>query len=63
MDLNDRQKQLLKAVIELYAKNGEPVASETIERGYDLGISPATILIPQPAELLPRWVLDSISLI
>jgi len=43
MDLNDRQKQLLKAVIELYAKNGEPVASETIERGYDLGISPATI--------------------
>lgn len=43
MDLNDRQRQLLKAIIELYAKNGEPVASEAIEKSYDLGVSPATI--------------------
>lgn len=42
-DLNDRQKQLLKAIIELYAKNGEAVASELIEKNYNLGISPATI--------------------
>lgn len=43
MDLSDRQKQLLKAVIELYVKTGDPIASEVIERSYDLGVSPATI--------------------
>lgn len=43
MDLSDRQKQLLKAVIESYAKAGEPVSSETIEKSFDLGVSPATI--------------------
>lgn len=42
-DLSDRQKQLLKAVIELYAKNGEPVGSESVEKHYTLGVSPATI--------------------
>lgn len=42
-DLSERQKQLLKAVIELYVKTGEPVASELIEKNYDLGVSPATI--------------------
>jgi len=43
MDLTDRQQQLLKAIIELYVKTGEPAASETIEKAFDLGISPATI--------------------
>lgn len=42
-DLGDRQRQLLKAIIELYVKTGEPVSSELIEKSYDLGISPATI--------------------
>jgi heat-inducible transcriptional repressor len=42
-DLSDRQKQLLKAIIELYVKNGEPVGSEAVEKYYDLGVSPATI--------------------
>ncbi len=42
-DLSERQKQLLKAVIELYVKTGEPVASDAIEKNYDLGVSPATI--------------------
>ncbi len=42
-DLSDRQRQLLKAVIELYAKDGAPVGSESVEKNYDLGVSPATI--------------------
>jgi heat-inducible transcriptional repressor len=42
-DLTERQKQLLKAIIEFYVKTGEPVASELIEKSCDLGISPATI--------------------
>lgn len=43
MDLTDRQKQLLKAIIELYVKTGEPVSSELVEKTCDLGVSPATI--------------------
>ncbi len=42
-DLTDRQKDLLKAIIELYVKNAEPVGSENIEKEYHLGVSPATI--------------------
>lgn len=42
-DLPDRQKQLLKAIVELYVKNGDPVSSELVERSCDLGVSPATI--------------------
>ncbi|MCL4366925.1 hypothetical protein M1563_02040 [Patescibacteria group bacterium] len=42
-DLTDRQRQLLKAIIETYVKTGEPVASEIIEKSCDLGVSPATI--------------------
>lgn len=43
MDLSDRQKELLKAIVELHAKNGESVGSETIEKEVNLGVSPATI--------------------
>lgn len=42
-DLSERQKQLLKAIIELYVKTGEPIASDNIEKNYTLGVSPATI--------------------
>lgn len=42
-DLSDRQRQLLKVVIELYVKEGEPIGSETVEKSHNLGISPATI--------------------
>lgn len=45
MDLTDRQKQLLKAIIEEYIENAEPVGSEVIEKKHDLGVSPATIRI------------------
>lgn len=44
-DLTDRQKALLKAIIEEYIETAEPVGSEAIERKYDLGVSPATIRI------------------
>ncbi len=43
MDLTARQKDLLKAIIELYVKTGEPVGSLNIEKEHNLGVSPATI--------------------
>lgn len=43
MELTDRQKELLKAIIELHVKNGESVGSQTIEKEISLGVSPATI--------------------
>lgn len=43
IDLSDRHRALLKAIVELYVKNGEPVGSDTVERNYNLGVSPATI--------------------
>ncbi|MBI4039785.1 hypothetical protein HY389_00315 [Candidatus Daviesbacteria bacterium] len=43
MNLSERQQQLLKAIIELFVKSGEPIGSESIEKNYDLGVSPATI--------------------
>lgn len=42
-DLNQRQLQILKAVIEEYIETAEPVGSDTLDRKYNLGISPATI--------------------
>lgn len=43
MNLSDRQKELLKAIVELHVKTGESVGSETLEKEYNLGVSPATI--------------------
>lgn len=43
MNLSDRQKELLKAIVELHVKTGESVGSETIEKEFNLGVSPATI--------------------
>ncbi len=45
IDLTDRQRALLKAIIEEYIESAEPIGSEVIERKYDLGVSPATIRI------------------
>lgn len=45
VELSERQRQLLKAIIEEYIETAEPVGSEVIERKYDLGVSPATIRI------------------
>lgn len=42
-DLSDRQRDLLKAIVEIYVKTGEPVGSENVDKEYSLGVSPATI--------------------
>lgn len=42
-DINSRQIQILKAIIEEYIDSAVPVGSETLEKKYNLGISPATI--------------------
>lgn len=43
IDLSERQTKILKAVIEEYIDTAEAVGSETIDRKYSLGVSPATI--------------------
>lgn len=42
-ELTDRQVQILRAVVEEYSDTAEPVGSETLDRKYNLGVSPATI--------------------
>jgi heat-inducible transcriptional repressor len=42
-DLTTRQIQILKAIIEEYIVTAEPVGSETLEKKFNLGVSPATI--------------------
>lgn len=42
-DLTQRQIQILKSLIEEYTNSAEPVGSETLEKKYSLGFSPATI--------------------
>jgi heat-inducible transcriptional repressor len=43
MQLTPRQTQILKAIVEEYITSAEPVASEQLEKKYNLGVSPATI--------------------
>ncbi len=43
MDLNDRSKAILKAIINSYIATAEPVGSRTVTKRYDLGVSPATV--------------------
>jgi len=43
MDLSERQKNLLRSIIEKYIETAEAVGSETIEKESSLGVSPATI--------------------
>lgn len=42
-DLTQRQRQMLKHLIEEYLTTAEPVGSETLEKKYNLGASPATL--------------------
>ncbi len=42
-DLTDRQIQIIRAVVEEYSKSAEPVGSTTLDRKFNLGVSPATI--------------------
>lgn len=43
MDLTERQMQILKVIIEEYIETAEAVGSETLDKKYNLGVSPATI--------------------
>lgn len=42
-ELTERQIRILKAIIEEYMEVGEAMGSESLEKKYELGISPATI--------------------
>ena len=42
-NLSERQIRILKAIIEEYIATAEPVGSETLDKKYSLGVSPATI--------------------
>ncbi len=42
-ELTPRQAHILKILIEEYIQNAEAVGSETLEKKYNLGVSPATI--------------------
>ncbi|MGI6036738.1 MAG: heat-inducible transcriptional repressor HrcA [Limnochordia bacterium] len=41
--MNERKREILRAVTKDYISTAEPVGSRTIARKYDLGVSPATI--------------------
>ncbi len=43
MDLSDRQIQVLKCIVEEFTETAAPVGSETLDKKYNLGVSPATI--------------------
>lgn len=42
-ELTERQLQILKTIIEEYIETAEPVGSDTLDKKYNLGVSPATI--------------------
>ena len=43
MELNERSRNILRAIINSYIANAEPVGSRTIVKRYALDISPATV--------------------
>ncbi len=43
LNLTPRQTQILKSIIEEYINTAEPIASEQLEKKFNLGVSPATI--------------------
>lgn len=43
MQMDDRKKKILRAIIQDYIASAEPIGSRTIARKFDLGVSPATI--------------------
>lgn len=42
-DLTQRQIEILKQIVKEYIDTASPIGSETLEKKYDLGVSPATI--------------------
>ena len=45
VELTDRQKKLLKVIVEEYIDTAEPIGSEVLDKKHNLGVSPATIRI------------------
>lgn len=43
IDLSGRQVQILRAIIQEFIETAQPVGSDTIDRKYAIGVSPATI--------------------
>jgi len=43
MELSERQKKILKAIVEEYVNSASPVGSQTLEKKANLGLSPATL--------------------
>jgi heat-inducible transcriptional repressor len=43
MELNERSRSILRAIINSYIATAEPVGSRTVTRRYELGLSPATV--------------------
>lgn len=41
--LSPRQISIIKAIVEEYTSTGEPIGSDTIDKKFNLGVSPATI--------------------
>ena len=42
-ELSERERQVLEAVVRTYVDTAEPAGSRTVSRGFDLGVSAATI--------------------
>lgn len=58
-DLTPRQINILKKIIEEYIETAEPVGSESLDKKFNLGVSPAT-LRNEMAELTDRGFLKQI---
>ncbi len=43
LDLSVRQVRILRAIIEEFINSGQPVGSDTLDKKYNIGVSPATI--------------------
>lgn len=43
MQMDERKKKILQAIVQDYVATAEPIGSRTIARKFDLGVSPATI--------------------
>lgn len=57
MDLSDRQIKIIRAIVEEYTTTGEPVGSQTLDKKFRLGVSPATIR-NEMAELVHKGLLS-----
>ena len=43
MDINQRHKLILDAIVSMYIANGEPIASQALQDALDISVSSATL--------------------